>query len=230
MKPIYLLLGALALSLCCAPVADAQAPNIAETAQRERDATASALVRLISARLDNSFWSVNYEPQFDLIEVQSRNPAWIEPEVIINGSPFEERKPTSHLFGFALRVKPLVSPAEYVQFKAENAAIYDQMAQMQTQMKGISHKFDSYLPKNAAEKARVDAYNGAKTKIHALPLFYFRNLSLSVAFYDGHPIFDYNELFDSEIQTAQLPLWQRQQKAAALTVAKLLTRYEPATP
>ncbi len=219
------------MSLIAAPQCWAQTQNkvgVAEAQQRERDATAAALVRLIAARLDGSFWNVNYEPQFDLIEVQSREPVLIEPEATINGAMFENREPTSRQFSFSLRVRPLVSLSEYARFQAENAAINDQLAQMQTQMKGIRRKFDSYAPKDAVEKARVDAYNAAKAKIHALPLFYFHDLSLSVAFYDGQPIFSANELFDPKEKTEQLPQWQRQQKAAALVVAQLLTRYEAA--
>lgn len=220
----------MALSPLCAGKTEAQTQlNVAEKAQRERDATAAALVRLIAARLDGMSWSLRYEPQSDLIEVQSREPALIEPEYMINGPLLLEKpKPTSRHFGFILRVHPLVSTAEYARFQAENAVIAAQLEQMQTQMKGISHKFDSYLPRNAAEKERVDAYNRVKAKTHYLPSFYFRDISLSVFYYNRQPIFGGDALFDPEPASAEQPQWQRQQKAAALKVSELLTRYEPA--
>lgn len=227
MKTVYFLLGTLIIAPFCTINVEAQTQmRFSKTAQRERAATAEALVRLVAARLDNNFWMVNYESQSKLIKVQSRHPDFIEPEFTINGPAFEKRKPTLHNFGFSLRVEPLVAPADYARFQAENAAIDAQLVQTQTQMKSISHKFDSYSPHDAAEKTLVDTYNSVKAKRHSLPLFYFRDISLSVAFYDGHPIFDWDRLFDSEVQTERLPRWKRQQEAAALEVAQLLTRYE----
>ncbi len=226
MKTVYFLFGALAFAPCYAAVADVAAPVSAETAQRERDATAAALVRLISARLDNDFWRVDYQPQFDLIEVQSRKPDWVMPGVLINSPPLDRIKPELINFGFSLRVKPLVSPADYARFQSGNAAIHMQLAQMQKQMKDIGHKCDSYLPKDAAEKKRVDAYNNAKDNIHSLPLFYFRDLSLSLVYYDGQPVFESARLFDPNVQPYEPPPWQLKQKAAALAVAEIVRRYE----
>lgn len=229
-SPLLLLLGALALAPAIGRAAQVQtAPT--EIASGERDATAAALVRLIAARLDGAFWSVRYEPQFDLIEVQSRNPALIEPEYTINGPMLSEKpKPIARNFGFSLRVESLISTADYASFHAENAALAARLEQMQAQMKGISHKFDSYLPRDAAEKARVDAYNRAKAQRHFLPLFYFRDISLSVVYYNGQSPFDPLALFDPKPEIGEQPQWQRQQKAAALAVSKLLTRYQSAAP
>ncbi len=229
MKPIYFLGCALAFAPCCAHVAAAPAPVVAPAnAQRERDATAATLVRLMAAQLGGTRWKVDYEPQYDLITVESQKPAWIEPEAILNDSPFEKRKPTSHLFGFSLRVQPLISPAEHARLSAENKEIETQLQQMAAQMKDISHKFDSFSPRDTEQKRRVDAYNLLKAKRHSLPHFYFGDISLAVNSYTHQPIFEPVALFDESAPTATEPQWQIQQKRAAHAVAQLLTRY-PAT-
>ena len=216
-------------------MAHAQAPTVAEKAQRERDATAAALVRLIDAEMPsgNSSWQVRFKPQYDLIEVKSDDLVTIFNGMGINGDVDNARKTHEIHPGFSFHVKPFVSPSNYALWKTENAAIYKQLDQMQTQMRDINRKFDSYMPRTDEEKQRVENYEQVKSGLHSLPHFYFADISLSwVLPYDDIAIIPPG-LFGSSPGSAdraeleKMPGWMRQEEEIARRVLKLLTRYEP---
>ncbi len=224
-KPALLFLSLGLFSLTPQFAARAQT-EVAATAQRERDASAAALVRLIVVQLDAT-WNVQYRPQFDLIEVQSRQQFLIEQPVFpsqpaLFSQPVEDGQTllTTHL-EFWLRVKPFISPADYARFQAENAKVEAQLAPMAAQLKRIEGKPGAFWPRNPEEKQLVEQYRLTKAKLHDLPMFYFQDASLDLTFIYGQPV----DLFGNADDIGDQAEWRRQQREAALRVTKLLTRY-----
>lgn len=216
------------LSPICASNVEAQTEmSAAETAQRGRDATAAALVRLIAVQMPSGFdWRVFYQPQIDLIEVENIKQVQMEPPAIISG-PDMKSEPIMRNPDFSFRVQPLVSPAEYIRFKAENAEIDARLEQTAAQLKAITSKPESFSPRNADEKQRVEFYFRVKAQRHDLPEFYFRDISLSrVAYGDAPPTSSLDRARGKEISGQ--PLWFQQETRIARATLKLLTRYEPA--
>lgn len=231
MKALHFLLGAILIASCCARAVEAQEKiSVAEKTQRERDATAAALVRLIAAQLpraeDN--WSVSYSPQYNLVDIKSNEPVSVTLGIGINGNPFEELKKTRINPGFGFHVQTLVSPTDYVRFKAENEATFQRLEQMQSEMKGIARKFDSFLPRNDAEKQKVEDYERIKRQLHSFPDFYFRDISLSWTLPYGNGIWGESPGSIEEKEWNQLVSWRREEEEIARSVLKILTRYESA--
>ena len=205
------------------------------------DAAASALARSIYEQLPEQdkvnqplgtqFWSwdVTYQPQYGTIKVERDQEVLMESGVVINGDG-KKRPPTLARPGFTLLIESFLSPAEYVRFKAENDAVYKQLDEMYEQMlhQRIDHKFDSFLPKTEEEKKTVDAYDKLKRKIHHLPDYYFRNMSVSWV------TAGYDELFHRPGETPrrftvradEQESWEREQAQAVQAVLKIVSHYE----
>jgi len=173
-------------------------------------------------------WAVFYRPQSNLIEVQSSETVWISPRVLPNGPDLEDfdADPALSHPSFSLRVQPLVSPTDYKRFVAENATIDMQLGQMQLQMRGISHKFDSYLPKNEEEKGQVDAYNRLKNSLHVLPDLYFQNISLSWENFNWSRALSFSPSEYADIVSDNPPVWEKEQAEAARVFTQLVSNYQ----
>ncbi len=217
--------------------------NPDEELLHHRDATAAALVRLISSHLDKTkddawkaspntpygSWEVTYQPQYNLIQVQREDEVLITHEPMLNDSP-EPHAPTLGPPNFLLSVEPFISPEEYARLKAENATINGQLSHMAVGMKDIRHKFDSYLPKNDQEKQKVAAYNKLKASLHDLPDFYFRDISLSWWVLGLGESFVFHQ--PGEIPAAFKPNarqkgWEYERATTVQAILPLLSRYEP---
>ena len=178
-RVLFLICGGLILTTNCGHIAQAQVSKQAQTpqqraAQRERDASAAALVRLIQSQIPgtDSTWSAAYFPQSEQIRVQSSQTVSMDAPAHFNMpdvKPEQIRRNPS----FSLSVEAYISPADYARFKVENTATYAQLNQMAAQMKDIDHKMDSFLPRTPQQKQRVDVYNLLKATVHPLPDFYF---------------------------------------------------------
>ena len=214
-----------------------------EEAVRNRDATASSLVRLIEFKLPRQnglnlpaeeaeklwSWSVWYQPQYNLVDVQCNQLVLMEPEFAFNLSINEKREPALKKPSFSFRVQPFISPEQYNRLAADNVIIDEQLMRMQGQMMKISRKFDSYSPRNAEEKKKVDQYNRLKTSRHDLPDFYFRDISVSWVWFPGRPSESRHagKIPNFVTATENQEGWQREQADAAKAVLQLLSRYEP---
>ena len=253
MKPIYLLAGALAFGLCGAPVADAQEPIVIDKAQRERDATAAALVRLISQAIEpdrpdgfnkkwvepkSSRWSAVYRPSskdgilLDAIRLESDEEIKMRSSSFLPNAQGSDSKIIKTRPSFFLSVQPYLSPAEYARLKAKNKEIYQQLRELAAQMKDIKrqHKSGRYLPDNDDEKIRVDAYEKLEaTLTRSFPDFTFRDISLSwtSGFSYGSP-YGYNP--DYILETQDKTGWELEQAQVAQKIVKLLARYAATAP
>lgn len=253
MKPVYFLLGALAFAPCYTPVANAQAPVAAETAQRERDATAAALVRLIGEAIapdtsggsnnngdfkvkpkpKPSEWRVSYRPSSnpnlpDLIFVERDETVEMQSSFSLPNA--RARDFTTHPTrpNLKLSVEPYLSPAEYARLKINNEEINRQLVELRAQMKDIKrqHKSGRYLPANEAETRRVEAYEKLEaTRKRDFPSFYFRDISLSWSHGSGYALF-YGGKLEYSLETEGKTGWELEQAEIAQAVVKLLTRYE----
>ncbi|BCM91314.1 hypothetical protein IAD21_03184 [Abditibacteriota bacterium] len=217
-------------------------PNSPEERVRRRDATASALTRLISSKLPEQdranipagteiwSWNVSYQPQYDTIEVRRDPAVLMTPSIGINGPAIVKRTQVLSHPTFAFRIEPFISPKEYARLKSENATINQRLTQMAGQMRDIRHKFDSYLPKTEVEKQKVDAYNKLKRSLHDLPDFYFRDITLSwLAIGDDFLFHQPGETPLSLKQTDEKKGWRYERVQAVKAVLALLSRYEPET-
>jgi len=173
-------------------------------------------------------WAVFYRPQLNLVEVQSSEEVWISPRVLPNGPDLEDfdADPALSHPSFSLRVEPFVSPADYKRFVAENAAIDTQREQMQTQMKGVSHKFDSFLPRTDHEKRQVAAYNRLKSFRHVLPDLYFQDISLSWEDFNWSRALSLDPDKYPGLTDKNSHGWQREQAEAARVFTQLVSRYQ----
>ena len=250
-KPIYLLLS---MSLILTPQVVAQAQEnvrVAETEQRERDATAAALVRLINQAIEpdrrdgfnkewgepkSAEWSAVYRPSsrngflLDAIRVQGDQEVEMERYFVapnMSIGDLQNRDIQKVRPGFFLSVEPYLSPAEYARLQAKNKEISRQLAELRAQMKDIKrqHKSGKYLPANEAEKRRVEIYEKLEaTLTRKFPDFYFRDISLSWSSgfsYDSP--YGYNPEYILETQDKED--WELEQAQVARKVVKLLTRY-----
>ena len=173
-------------------------------------------------------WNVTYQPQYGIIAVKRDQEVLMRPSAVINGNG-EARSPQLAHPGFTLLIEPFVSPTEYARLQAENDATRKQLSEMYDQMlhQRISHKFDSFLPKNEEEKKKVDAYNKLKGTTHHLPDYYFRGVSLSWMSYD--------QLFRRPGETPRsLTIgadeqkgWESEQAQAVQAILKIVSHYEP---
>ncbi len=247
-----------ALLLLCAglvetaPQCVAQAPTkIAGEAQRERDATAVALVRLISEAIaavevngfdkaafesKSSRWNVVYRPSskdgflLDAIRVQSDEEVEMPQSPTLPNAPMIAPTTIKAPPSFSLSVEPYLSPVEYARLQAKNREIYRQLFELDAQMEDIKrqHKSGRYLPADEAEKLRVKAYEKLEaTLTRKFPDFYFRDISLSWSsgFSCGLP-YGYNPEYI--LKTQDKTGWELEQAQVAQKVVKLMTRYENA--
>jgi hypothetical protein len=215
--------------------------EVPEVVQR-RDATASELVRQISANLEKcqadarkaspqmpyGNWETTYHPQHDLIRVRRDEAVR---RAYPRGNPFNNPEEVS-LLEFSLRVEPFVSPEEYLQFTKENEAIRGQLEKLVEQMGKIKWIYGAFVPSNAEEKVQADAYNQLNKSFHQLPHYYFQNVSLSWVSYPSDlargslgpgespppPFVD---------ETTETEGWQREQADTIKALLRLLSRYEP---
>ena len=142
--------------------------------------TISQLLRHVRAELPKG-WTASYDRKYRWLEV-SRREAVLSSSAIPNG-PGDE-KPERRIFSFAFRVVTAVHPAEYRRLSAENVRIQRKVTALYEDLtnKRISHKFDSFLPSTNEEKAAVALYEALKKSLHALPDFYFEDISLKWEF------------------------------------------------
>ncbi len=131
---------------------------------------------------------------------------------------------------FLLSVEPYLAPVEYARLQAKNKEIYQQLRELDAQMKDIKrqHKSGRYLPEGEAETRRVDVYKKLEaTLTRKFPDFYFRDISLSWSsgFSYGSP-YGYN--LGGIVETQDKESWQLEQAQVAQKIVKLLTRYQTA--
>jgi len=173
-------------------------------------------------------WAVFYSPDYKLIKAESSETVWVSPPMQPNGSPFEDLDNEAALRhpSFSLRLERLVSPADYKRFVAGNAAIDTQLGQMQTRMKGISRKFDSFWGRTDHEKRQVAAYDRLKKSRHILPDFYFESISLSWGYVPGsHVIFRIPGESPFAVYD-KAPAWEKEQAQVAGILTALVSHYE----
>lgn len=124
--------------------------------------------------------------------------------------------PMTGQYRIALRVCELVTPAQYKQWAAENTGIETQLDEMREQMRGITHKFDSYLPTTPQEEQQVALYEAVKRKLHRLPDYHYRDISLDYA--------------SNDYRYPARPEVAEECTRAKRAVLGLLTKYEPGRP
>jgi len=147
---------------------------------KAEESSVNQLLRGIRGELPKG-WAVSYDEEYEWLEV-SRNEAIVSLSALPNGDLFEESE--QRTFAFAFRVIEAVNLKDYRRLRADNERTKTLMIAMYQDRtnKRISHKFDSFVPKNKEEEMAVAQYEALKKSLHTLPDFYFGTISLRWAF------------------------------------------------
>jgi hypothetical protein len=169
MQTLNLAFTFLAISL----VASAEEPSV------------NRLLHAIRAELPKG-WAASYDEECSWLEV-SRDEAVLCVSALPNGLGDEE----SESFAFAFRVVEVVHLEDYRRLFAENEQTRKKLGTIYQELieKGVSHKFDSFLPRTKEEEMAVGQYEALKKSLHKIPDFYFGNVSLAWEFNSpGNPV------------------------------------------
>ncbi len=160
-------------------------------------------------------WSVNYKKKTSWLEV-CRNEKVLTRSMRPNTDPFAPATLTEYAFAF--RIKEKTSGEDYHIASRKNQQILDQSRKLYDQLiaRGVSHKFDSFIPDTDSDRALVARYEELMQSRVDLPQFYFQKISLSWAYND--PSNNYISVSDKQIRS--------ECDKVQNDVIKLLTRYK----
>lgn len=186
-------------------------------AKISRDTT-DALEELIRAELPKG-WRVSYKKGDECLKV-TRSKEDLSRTAFANTHPDE--KPERRSFALSFRIHPLVTLEEYRRLVGENAKISLEMEKLYEilQGRGMSQKFDSFIPEKEEDKKLVDRYEALRKSIHDLPDFHFRDISLTWIY--GSSDFPLIYMTDESVQ--------KECEEVRNTVVKLFQPYEGGPP
>ena len=147
-------------------------------APQEEQAIAN-LVKRFQSQLPAG-WSVSYEKEDASVSIERKEPLLMLP--VVPGMYIGE-KPELRTFDFSFRIVPYLPLKEYRRLKVENdrlqteaKTIFDELSRRRVPLKmDKTHKF---APTNERDKKDVERYEQLGSSMHALPQYYFRNISL----------------------------------------------------
>lgn len=139
-------------------------------------ATVEALVKDLKDRIPQG-WSIAYDKDNAMIEVD-RDHETLCDSVAINGSPFD--KPEKVKVKLALEIVPFVSSVQYKRLDAENKQLQKKLDVIDKELRagGAFAGKDGYMNAGHGDAAEISYYNGLKKKLHAVPEFRYRDISL----------------------------------------------------
>lgn len=119
-------------------------------------------------------WTVRVDGEKQRIEIERVGKVLQNPIPVPNAMHGQQESPKLERFVVALEVADFVSIEEYKKRREENRRISEELAAMYKSMRGIPHKFDSFIPSNDEEREQVRSYEELKGKRHSLPEYFYR--------------------------------------------------------
>ena len=138
---------------------------------------AEKVLKEVKAALEKKLpdgWLVGVDAEGQWVEIEREEKLLQHPPPLPNAMTGKQPSPARQRFGVRLKAGEFVSVAEYKKRSAANRKIYQELGVMAESMRGIRHKFDSFIPSNDEEREKVREYEELKAGVHELPEFFFK--------------------------------------------------------
>jgi len=119
-------------------------------------------------------WVVRVDVEKQWIEIEKEGKVLQHPVPLPNAMGGRQPPPKLERFRVQLEAGEFVSLLEYKRRSAANREIHQRLGAMYESMRGITHKFDSFIPSSDEEREQVRAYEELKAKVHKLPEFFYQ--------------------------------------------------------